>query len=129
MRVFLSTAALVSLAACASVPRAVDVGDVARADTGLEEVYTASVLDRGVQVRAASNGCTTKDSFDVTVEEEGSEGGAPRQVVSFVRKRPDPCPGFEPNGVLLFYSRDELRLADDATVTIANPLGSPRRQP
>jgi hypothetical protein len=117
-----------TLAACAGVSASTGVS-VGGAESGLEEIYSATVDDFGLRIRVASNGCTSKDSFDFTVAEVASDGGAPRHLVSFVRTRPDPCPGFRTQGDLLTFSFDELRVPEGAELAVANPLGPTRRNP
>lgn len=129
MRSYLSLVSVVALAACAGIPDENDARTNAGDDSGLEEIYSATVGERGVNIRAASNGCTDEDSFDVNIEQGPAVGGAPSHVLSLVRTSADLCPGFKRDGALLSFSREELGVPEEETITVANPLGPPRREP
>jgi hypothetical protein len=89
---------------------------------GPERLYGATVEPGGVRVIAASNGCTTEDSFDVDVE-PFRVNGSPRFLVRFERETLDRCRAFLPDGVELYFTRERLGLPADAPISIANRVG------
>jgi hypothetical protein len=92
-------------------------------DPELERVLAASVEPGGLRIRAASNGCTSEDSFDVDVHRVSrSDGG--RYRVSLERETPDNCRALIAEGVELFFTRERLGVGAEATLIVANPVGS-----
>ena len=73
-----------------------------------------------IVIRVASNGCTTKDSFDVAVTGSPSAGWA--FDVALTRLHPDRCRALLPQGVALIWTKDELGLPPSARVTVLNPV-------
>jgi hypothetical protein len=83
-----------------------------------ERLLSASVEPAGLRVRAASNGCTSADSFGVSVADVGG-----RYRVTLERDNPDRCDAPVADGVELFFPRERLGLASDAAIELANPVG------
>jgi hypothetical protein len=80
-------------------------------------------------IRVQSNGCTTKDSFDVMVT--GSAAGGWAFDMTLTRLHADRCRAFLPQGVALIWTKDELGLPPSAEVTLINPVqnSAPPRRP
>jgi hypothetical protein len=112
------------LAACsgsgaANLPDADMRSSFNRAD--LEQVYAWRAPRPGdLTVRTPSNGCTTKDSFELDVR------GAPRSGwafdVSLKRISPDHCRAYLPDGVELVWTREELGLPPSAEIRLLNAV-------
>ncbi len=85
-------------------------------------VYAASVdpQDQQVSVTVRSNGCTRKEHFRTQVERRGRE----RFSVAFHRVTEDHCKALVPDGERLTWTFQELGLPPNASITIANPVGS-----
>ncbi|MGD2131217.1 MAG: hypothetical protein PVI23_00380 [Maricaulaceae bacterium] len=118
MRTLIALASFVALSGCVIIDADDNVieSDFGRPD---ERLYAASVAPDGVHIRAPSNGCTTKDAFDVDVDRLSSG----RYAVSFDRIAPDRCRAYLPDGVELFYSRGELDIPADAAIVVRNLVG------
>lgn len=91
----------------------------------LEPLLGLSVNSSTVKIRVMSGGCTTKESFEVK-----KIADAKRQAVQlfFVRTAPDSCEAgnydaYLPNGVVLYYSFDELGILRGQNVYVGNPFG------
>jgi len=80
-------------------------------------------------IRVQSNGCTTKDSFDVIVT--GSAAGGWEFDMLLTRLHADRCRAFLPQGVALTWTKDELGLPPSAVVSLVNPVENtaPPRRP
>jgi len=81
-------------------------------------------------IRVQSNGCTTKDSFQVDVT--GSAAGGWAFNMALTRLHADRCRALLPQGVALSWTKDELGLPPSAAVTVLNPVRNappPRRRP
>ena len=89
---------------------------------GPERLYGAMVEPDGVRVIAASNGCTSEDSFRVDVD-RFTVNGVVRYRVEFDRTNPDRCRAYMPEGVELFFPRERLGLPSDALISITNRIG------
>lgn len=96
----------------------------AQANT-LEPLLGLAVGSGTVKIRVASGGCTTKASFEVK-----KIADAKKQAVQlfFVRVAPDSCEldnfdAYLPNGVVLYYSFDELGIMRGQNVYVGNPFG------
>lgn len=117
-----------ALAGCASAP----VGDLSTGyfDEPLEPVLAFREDAAGdLVVRVQSNGCTTKDSFDVLVT--GSAAGGWSFDMTLTRLHADRCRAFLPQGVALTWTKDELGLPPSAEVVLINPVENtpPPRRP
>lgn len=88
-------------------------------DAQLATLYAASVDQHGIVIRAASGGCTGKDSFDVDVDQDSDAS----VMVSFTRTQDDVCQAMLPGGVELMYSRAELGIPAHARITVRNHVG------
>ncbi len=78
-------------------------------------------------IRVQSNGCTTKDSFDVLVTGSAAQGWA--FDMALTRVHADRCRAFLPQGVALTWTKDELGLPPSAQVSVVNPLAHSRPPP
>ena len=83
-----------------------------------EAIYGAEIKDSQVLVRVPSNGCTEKGHFGFEVENEDDKGF----TVEFTRVKADSCKAFVPEGTVLSYSFEELRVPASAELLVLNPL-------
>ncbi|MBY0555392.1 hypothetical protein K2P97_12740 [bacterium] len=91
----------------------------------LEPLLGLAVNSGTVKIRVSSGGCTTKASFEVKKITD-----AKKQAVQlfFVRVASDSCEqsnfdAYLPNGVVLYYSFDELGIMRGQNVYVGNPFG------
>ncbi len=82
-------------------------------------LLAADVAGDDIVLRVASNGCTTKEFFDVDIDRRGER----RFKVTLMRERTDNCDTPDPAGVALVYTRAELGLPADARISIGNRIG------
>ncbi len=82
-----------------------------------ERLYGVEIGD-DIVIRAKSNGCTTKEFFDVEVDREGDN----RFELTFHRTRKDYCADPDDDGVTLSFTRDELGVPGDARLEVTNPI-------
>jgi hypothetical protein len=125
MRAFIALASAVALAGCVYIEDNSGFDEEFTDDVGggrAERLYAASVESGGLRVVAASNGCTTEDSFDVRVRPYRANG-SPRFLVRLERETPDRCRAFMADGVELFFSRERLGLSQDAVIVVGNSVG------
>jgi hypothetical protein len=122
MRVFVLPAAMLLLSGCVVIAENDVQGPPFDDRPNVERLYAASVEPGGVRVVAASNGCTSEESFDVEVEAFRANG-SPRFLVRLERETPDRCRALMPDGVELFFSRERLGLSEDAAIVIGNSIG------
>lgn len=113
----------IALWGCASAPAEVAATNGAYVDPTLERLHVVYVQPQGLRIRAESNGCTTEDYFNVTAEPIGSSGSVASYLVRFERARPDNCSGHVTNGASLFFAREDIGLPENASITVANPVG------
>lgn len=116
------------LAGCATGP--VDDPRAGFAPEPLEPVLAfREDVEGDLVVRVQSNGCTTKDSFDVFVT--GSAAGGWSFDMVLTRLHADRCRAFLPQGVTLTWTKDELGLPPSAEVVLINPVENtpPPRRP
>ena len=78
-------------------------------------------------IRVRSNGCTTKDSFDVVVTGSAASGWA--FDLALTRLHADRCRALLPQGVALTWTKDELGLPPSAEVDLVNPVSDSRPPP
>ena len=78
-------------------------------------------------IRVRSNGCTTKDSFNVVVTGSAASGWA--FDLALTRLHADRCRAFLPQGVALTWTKDELGLPPGAQVDLVNPVSDGRPPP
>jgi hypothetical protein len=117
-----------ALAGCATGP--VDDPRMGYAGEPLEPVLAFREDATGdLVLRVQSNGCTTKDSFDVAVT--GSAAGGWTFDMALTRLHADRCRAFLPQGVALTWTKDELGLPPSAAVNLVNPVQNtaPQRRP
>lgn len=125
MRALILTAAAVMLAGCVYIEDNSSFDDEFTDDVGggrAERLYAASVEPGGLRVVAASNGCTTEDSFDVEVRPYRANGSQ-RYLVRLERETPDRCRALLADGVELFFDRTRLGLSPDAMIVVGNSVG------
>ncbi|MCG8441602.1 MAG: hypothetical protein MI723_07335 [Caulobacterales bacterium] len=111
-------AALLALGGCVIAIDADEDMDWDHHENGLERLYSANIAEEGVQVRVASNGCTSEDSFDAVVEEHRGS-----YEIVLERKNPDRCRALTPDGVELLFTWAALGVPSDGEITIVNPVG------
>ena len=82
----------------------------------------------GFVIRVGSNGCTSKNSFEVLVTKKpGITALAPHYELTIVRKVPDECKAIVEDGVVLAYDlKRDLGISGNYTYAITNPVSSPR---
>lgn len=113
------TCAGLALAGCEAGP--VDVQPMGYQGEPLEPVLAFREDAAGdLVIRVRSNGCTTKDSFEVNVT--GSAAGGWSFDMSLTRLHADRCRAFLPQGVALTWTKDELGLPPGADVVLVNPV-------
>ena len=78
-------------------------------------------------IRVQSNGCTTKDSFQVDVL--GSAAAGWSFDMALTRLHADRCRALLPQGVALTWTKDELGLPPSAEVSLLNPVSDSRPPP
>ena len=81
-------------------------------------VFGAEVLTDAISFRTTSNGCTSKEYFDVDVDQRGDN----RFVVAIERQQADRCRADLPEGEVFTWSFDELGIPADADVKIGNTV-------
>ena len=70
----------------------------------------------GVYIQVFSGGCTTNESFQVVTKVTDDV-----KKVYFYRVRPDYCRAFYRYGTRIFFSYDQLKIADGERFQIMNP--------
>lgn len=93
---------------------------IADAERRLESVLGWRVERDTLIVQAHSNGCTTKDSFEIDIFMAPQSWTA---EVELVRREPDRCEAVLPQGVTLEWTRAELGVPQSADIRLANPIG------
>jgi hypothetical protein len=81
-----------------------------------EPLLGLQVDEQGVLLQVASNGCTQKDSFSLSLAES-----TPMQI-QLLRQQPDYCKAFLPYGISIRFTYAELNLQAGDQFSIANPL-------
>ena len=81
-----------------------------------ETILGTQITEDGVAFRVHTGGCTSKDSFELTIDE--SKGNIELELD---RTQPDYCLALYPNGTVIEYSWDELDLIPQP-VTVLNPI-------
>jgi hypothetical protein len=77
----------------------------------------------GLEFQVPSTGCTEKSSF--VMQRLSLENQTFSQLL-LIRVVPDFCDAYVPFGTQIFYTYDELKLEEDDSFTILNPLSSYR---
>ena len=85
---------------------------------GVEALMGVIIGRRGIVFQVFSNGCTTKDDFQVEVMES-----IPLQL-RLVRLEEDPCRAVKPLGKLVRFSYRELGIQREETLRVVNPLAT-----
>ena len=91
-----------------------------------------AVLDEAVSgpggfvIRVGSNGCTSKNSFEVVVKKKpGITTLAPHYELTIVRKTPDECKAIVEDGAVIAYDlKSDLGISGNYTYSITNPVAS-----
>ena len=80
----------------------------------------------GFIIRVGSNGCTSRNSFDVTTNKEsGISERAPHYVLAVIRKVPDECKAIVDDGVVIVYDlQKDFGITGNYTYSVANPVAS-----
>ena len=87
-------------------------------DRGWGSVYAADVSANSISVTVQDNGCTTKDFFEVDVDQDDDMDFD----VGFDRIREDYCKMHNPDGRTLTWSYAELGIPSGAEVSIKNSV-------
>jgi len=83
----------------------------------LEPLMGVLTTENGVFIQTHSGGCTSKDSFIVKKQKEGSV-----TEVAFWRVQHDPCLALYFYGTILGYSYEELGLEAGENFIVRNPM-------
>lgn len=80
----------------------------------------------GFVIRVGSNGCTSKNSFEVVVKKKpGLTSLAPHYELTIVRKTPDECKAIIEDGAVIAYDlKRDLGISGNYTYAITNPVSS-----
>lgn len=114
--------AALSLAGCASGPQE---PPPAIYDEPFESILAWRIdASNELVVRFESNGCTTRDSFELQVFQ--SQAGPGQYEVGFVRRYADRCRALLPQGVPLSWTKAELGVPATAEVYVLNPIDNGR---
>jgi hypothetical protein len=91
----------------------------AQQDTGVEVLMGAQIHQNSVKILVHTGGCTWKESFII---KKNYNALSDSTAVTFVRVIPDNCEAYIPQGRVLTFSREELRLRANSKLTLANPI-------
>jgi len=111
---------LLALSACSAVQSIPGVpgGEREDATSRLETILDARIVGNDILVvRVASNGCTQKADFAVTVRRRGGE-----HEVTIERTREDYCRALLPEGVEIPWGFEELGVRPGSQVRVVNPV-------
>ncbi len=86
-----------------------------------ESLLGVSVLEDKLVLRVRSNGCTTKEHFEVEINRGFT--GVPPFFVSVYRTFADVCKAIVPDGVEITFTFAELGLEPGTDLIITNPIG------
>ena len=115
--------AAITLTGCAGAPA--HDADAGFLSEPLEPVLAFRENAQGeLVVRVRSNGCTTKDSFQVDVT--GSAAAGWSFDMALTRLHADRCRALLPQGVALTWTKDELGLPPSAEVNLLNRVETSR---
>jgi len=119
-RLALSLIALVgaSIGGCSSLNDPGTDGMTVKTQFGLPALRAAEVGPLGVAINIDSNGCTSKDTIEADVDQDGVN----EYEIAFDRTREDNCEAYMPDGVQLRWSLDELGIPADAKVRVLNRI-------
>ncbi|WP_141245924.1 MULTISPECIES: hypothetical protein [Mesorhizobium] len=82
------------------------------------EILSVHIYPQLVEVRVASNGCTTKDSFQFRFI--GAEQGRRRYSFERLARAVDYCKAWLPEGVTLFYVPSDIGVESFCDVQVVN---------
>lgn len=91
----------------------------AQQQLGVEVLMGAQVRGNTIKIQVRSGGCTRKNSFGI--EKYYNERTRAMQV-TFIRMIPDFCEAYWPQGRVLTFTAQELRLNYNEKVYIGNPV-------
>jgi hypothetical protein len=81
---------------------------------------------QGFIIRVGSNGCTARNSFDISIKKEaGITERAPHYVLTINRKVPDECKAIVDDGAVIAYDlKKDFGISGNYTYSITNPIAS-----
>ncbi len=88
-----------------------------------EPLFGLTYSGEGLKFQVPSTGCTDKSSF---VMQRLSPGSQTTTQLLLIRVVPDFCDAYVPFGTRIFYAYEELKLEEDDSFTILNPLSNYR---
>jgi hypothetical protein len=124
---FLNSVPLLLLVLFSNLPAIARPYSLGPRQTG-EVILDESVIGpKGFIIRVGSNGCTGRNSFDVSVKKEpGVSDRAPHYVLTVVRKVPDECKAIVDDGaVIAFDLQKDCGITGNYTYSLSNPVSSP----
>lgn len=88
---------------------------------GLPDLRAVDIGDQIVTIRMDSNGCTTKETVEASVDQDGNN----EYEIAFDRiNGDDKCRAYFPNGVELAWTYQELDIPEGAYVRVLNDIAS-----
>lgn len=93
-------------------------------ETGLILLKGTKIEGPYLTIRVDSGGCTDKKTIEARVrKEKGIVKGYNHYSIAFIRKVPDKCKAFFPDGIDITYNLvEELKLKPPFTISIENPM-------
>lgn len=85
----------------------------------IEPLLGIRTLNSAVKIQVQSGGCTWKESFTIKKDLDRNTGVI---RLAFVRVVPDYCEAYFPDGRILTYSYEDLKLESGQSFQIVNPL-------
>ncbi len=120
-RFFLASAiASFALSACVYIDAEDGGGFHVATQFGLPDLKAVDVGSDAVTIRMHSNGCTTKETVEASVDQDGKN----EYEIAFDRTREDNCRAYFPNGVELAWTFEELDIPEGAYVRVLNDIAN-----
>jgi hypothetical protein len=88
---------------------------------GKEVLLGAQVYDKEIKLQVRSGGCTWKDSFNIEKYFNTTDNSV---ELTFIRKIPDNCEAYLPEGEVLTFSLGELRVRSGQMFKIKNAFAN-----
>lgn len=85
---------------------------------GIPALMAADIQTDTITIRIDSNGCTTKESLEADVDQDGKN----EYEIAFDRLKEDRCRAYLPDGITLTYTYDELDIPEGAYVRVLNKI-------
>ncbi|MGZ3691677.1 MAG: hypothetical protein ACXVAX_09245 [Pseudobdellovibrio sp.] len=85
----------------------------------VETLMDAQVSGSQVKIQVQSGGCTWKNSFRISQHFDAAQG---MTKLTFVRLYPDFCEMYFPDGIVLTYTMQDLRIQSGKSYYIGNPI-------